>query len=120
MNLLRHIIVFLLIPCSSVFSEPEKSNLIITDVRDCFQSISDIWGSIEGDKKKRIQNKLLSLGLSSTGIIYLVGEYGNIETGSNFHFIQQDLLGSRLFWSVLVELESEEIIVLYRSNDSNT
>ena len=65
----------------------------------------------------------MRMGLSSTGMIRLIGVYrqaGGKEEGEEvpelYHFLQQDLGGSRLFWSVLVDPVASTAEVLYDIN----
>lgn len=64
------------------------------------------------------------LGVSSTGMLVLVGKYKLTEK-SKFgqkgdhviHVIQQDLFGGRLFWSCLVNLTENKIQILYQAGE---
>jgi hypothetical protein len=71
------------------------------------------WNAIAEDRRGRIQQYLMSLGLSSTGVIRLIGVYRKDESGSLLHFQQLDLHGSRLFWSVLIDPEDMSGRVIY-------
>ncbi len=73
--------------------------------------------------KKRISSYLYGLGMSSTGSLQLIGVYrltNPSEFGEKgdkvFHLLQQDLFGDRLFWSCLVNVDSEMTRVLYDVN----
>ena len=76
---------------------------------------------------KQIESFLIKeFGLSSTGTIKAIGKYHltqNSKLGSEkdeiIHVIQQDLGGSRLFWSCLVNLNQGKVLVLYRSGDAD-
>ncbi len=64
------------------------------------------------------------LGVSSTGMLILIGKYKLTEK-SKFgqkddqviHVIQQDLFGGRLFWSCLVNLTENKIQILYQATE---
>lgn len=69
-----------------------------------------------------------SLGLSSTGRVELIGVYHRLATEDRkpnelvYHFIQRDLGGNRLFWSILYDNQDRTVRVLYQINrktDSN-
>ncbi|MCK5305897.1 MAG: hypothetical protein KAJ66_02080 [Candidatus Omnitrophica bacterium] len=79
------------------------------------------WKKIDNHTKKEIEHYLvIELGLSSTGHIELIGNYRlteDDEFGKQrhqiLHFIQKDLLGSRLFWSCLVNVDNYKVKILY-------
>lgn len=89
-----------------------RSDLLRTEVSD--------WPGKSLDAKKRIRQYLYSLGISSTGHVQLIGTYRLTEDSKFgeegdlvFHFLQRDLFGARLFWSCLVNVDSELTSVLY-------
>ena len=71
------------------------------------------WNAIAEDRRATIQQYLFSLGVSSTGVIQLIGVYRKDESGTLLHFQQVDLNGSRLFWSVLIDPEAMSGRVIY-------
>lgn len=92
------------------------------------ERLSAKWRMIEDGKRKRIESFLVTrLGLSSTGQIQLIGTYqlssDDPSVGEQqhlLHFRQLDLMGRRLFWSVLVDPEAETVRVLYHANEKLT
>jgi hypothetical protein len=78
---------------------------------------SEAWGKIAPDRKKQIEQYLLSLGLSSTGSIYFAGVFRHYPRKDHeitlFQFQQFDLQGTRLFWSVLVDPDAMSAQVIY-------
>jgi len=82
------------------------------------------WEKLSPEIRKDIEHfLLLRMGLSSTGTIQLIGVYG-AEIGqpsdkppAMYHFRQLDLLGSRLFWSVLVDPAKKQAHVLFHVNE---
>ena len=85
------------------------------------EALSSSWNEIPSDKRRKIENYLMtSLGLSSTGKIHLIGvyrhprkEYESKKRENILHFQQLDLMGTRLFWSVLIDSEASTAWVLY-------
>lgn len=83
--------------------------------------LSAQWNKLSPEQRKDVVHFLVGpLGLSDTGGIQLIGIYRdttkeelNQNQGSIFHFRQLDLLGSRLFWSVLVDPEDRSAQVFY-------
>ena len=79
--------------------------------------------SLDEEKQKEIEKLLIErYGISSTGNIKLSRVYRlthDEDIGSPGNrialFTQEDLLGERLFWICLVNLESEKTIQLYRT-----
>jgi hypothetical protein len=67
---------------------------------------------------------MMKLGLSSTGSIKAIGTYRlrqDCKLGKKsdeiIHLVQQDLCGSRLCWSCLVNESGGKVQVLYHSQD---
>jgi hypothetical protein len=84
-----------------------------------FQSRSEIessWNAIPETKKEAIQTYLLSIGLSSTGRIQLIGTFRYKSKSVLLQFQQADLEGTRLFWSVLIDTDSMAARVIYHTN----
>lgn len=104
-------------------SGPEASSSLVSFDSPDLQTrefLSSQWRDLPVEKKREVQNfLLLHLGLSSTGKVRLVGVYRNPRKEGKeeklFHFQQLDLMGSRLFWSVLVDPDASTALVLYRS-----
>lgn len=86
------------------------------------------WRALGAEKRKRIEGFFITrLGLSSTGRIQLIGAYqlppdGQFEGEHQalLHFRQLDLMGGRLFWSVLVDPDAETVHVLYHVDKNLT
>ena len=74
------------------------------------------WKALGTDQRDMIQGYLFSLGVSSTGVIQLIGVYGDDGSGALLHFQQLDLYGSRLFWSVLVDPDDMSARVIYHTH----
>jgi hypothetical protein len=84
-----------------------------------FQSenkLTSSWRAMAEDQRDMIQGYLFSLGVSSTGVIQLIGVYGDDASGALLHFQQLDLYGSRLFWSVLVDPDDMSARVIYHTH----
>lgn len=75
------------------------------------------WKALDDEQRTAIQDYLLRLGLSSTGAIQLVGVYQDDALGTIMHFQQLDLLGHRLFWSVLIDPSPLSARVLYHVDE---
>jgi hypothetical protein len=76
------------------------------------------WAAVDEDRKRQIQRYLLlDLGLSSTGVIRLIGVYRDGTSGTLFHFQQLEQLGTRLLWSVLVDPANLTARVLHHAQD---
>lgn len=75
------------------------------------------WKALDDKQRTAIQDYLLRLGLSSTGAIQLVGVYQDDALGTIMHFQQLDLLGHRLFWSVLIDPSPLSARVLYHVDE---
>ncbi len=65
------------------------------------------------------------LGLSSTGVVQLIGIYnqpaekgGKANAKQMFHLRQTDLFGQRLFWSILVNPKDETYRILFHINEN--
>jgi len=112
---------------SNQASNDSDSDAWISFESSVFQSkdaLSARWKQIPPDKRKQIATFLLMrLGLSSTGKIQLIGVYRDPEKETSngqertlLHFQQLDLLGGRLFWSVLVDPDASTARVLYHVN----
>lgn len=77
------------------------------------------WQKLDAKTRREIETFLvMRLGLSSTGSIRLIGVYRQIDgkdAGDKtlFHFQQLDLMGTRLFWSALVDPDAATALVLY-------
>ena len=80
------------------------------------------WEELPAQLRERIDSLCtIDLGLSSTGRIRLIGVYTQSLPGVEkpqrlFHLQQNDLFGSRLFWSILVDVEAERYRVLFHIN----
>jgi hypothetical protein len=84
-----------------------------------FQSANKLtasWKALGTDQRDMIQRYLFSLGVSSTGVIQLIGVYGDDASGALLHFQQLDLYGNRLFWSVLVDPDDISARVIYHTH----
>jgi hypothetical protein len=79
--------------------------------------LAEAWNHVSPEKRTDIQSYLLSLGLSSTGRIHLIGSFRqatpNRKDRNILQFQQTDLEGTRLFWSVLVDPDSLEARVIF-------
>ena len=79
------------------------------------------WNKVSPDRRSEIQSYLLSLGLSSTGRIQLIGSFHQTipsnDDRSILQFQQIDLQGTRLFWSVLVDPDALEARVIFSLSD---
>ncbi len=87
--------------------------------------LSDWPGETRNVNKQIQQFLLVKLGISSTGKVLHVATYRLTETcdfgqqgDQVFHFVQKDLSDSRLFWSCLVNVDSELTTVLYDLSDA--
>ena len=84
------------------------------------------WQGLPKHLRKKVASEIVTgrrLGLSSTGTVQLIGAYtqrtGNGDDGKPkrfFHLRQTDLMGARLFWSVLLNPEDETFKILYHIN----
>jgi len=78
------------------------------------------WEAIAPLKRGEIEGRVLKLGLSSTGKIKIQNIYrltkksklGN-EGDEMAMFIQEDLLGERLFWVALMNLDTKKVQLIY-------
>ena len=93
-----------------------RNNLLRLEIAD--------WPGETLDAKKRIQQYLYSLGISSTGHVLHIGTYRLTEASDFgkqgdqvFHFLQKDLFGARLSWSCLVNVDNELTTILYDVNE---
>ena len=79
--------------------------------------LEEAWNEISSDKRKVIQSYLLNLGLSSTGRIRLIGSFRQSGQSNQdrriLQFQQEDLQGTRLYWSVLVDPDALEARVIF-------
>jgi hypothetical protein len=79
--------------------------------------LAEAWNHLSPEKRTDIQSYLLSLGLSSTGRIHLIGSFRQANPNGKdrniLQFQQTDLEGTRLFWSVLVDPDSLEAQVIF-------
>ena len=86
------------------------------------QSRAKAWVDIPKEKRERIQDYLrVKLGLSSTGHVQLTGVYRVDSRGESkrlVHIQQLDLMGARLYWSVLVDPDGMSARVLYHVDES--
>lgn len=85
------------------------------------EKLSAQWEALSPEQRKTISDYLVGrLGLSDTGGIQLSGVYQQATNAHPkkvvFHFQQFDLLGSRLFWSVLIDPEEQSAQLLYHIN----
>ena len=87
----------------------------------CEHGLGTVWEKLPENDKNQINRFLvLTLGLSSTGTIELIGVYNTISS-SGFseqndlvlHFVQKDLFGDRLFWSCLLNMSNAKAKVIY-------
>lgn len=80
------------------------------------------WEDIPEEKRERIQDYLrMKLGLSSTGHVQLTGVYRVNPRGESqrlVHLQQLDLMGARLYWSVLVDPDAMSARVLHHIDES--
>ena len=128
---LTTVLVFLFV--SSSFAGTNESSLIIFDPSPSLSEseadqslIEREWNELEEEKRRRFESMLLvDFGLSSTGRIEAIGCYTlthSDQLGNKgdriFHFIQRDLMGSRLFWSYLINTDSMKVQKLYPTSDS--
>ena len=77
--------------------------------------IKEEWNALSNDTRKQIQEICLRQGLSSTGNFELSEMYEQLDGGTHnrlFHLTQKDLMGERLYWSILVDPDQR----LYRMN----
>jgi hypothetical protein len=117
---------------SSSFAEIREPSLItfapwpsLSESKNDQSLIEKKWNELDEEIRKRIQSILLmDLGLSSTGHIEAIGCYTLTRTNQLgkegdriFHFIQRDLMGSRLFWSCLINTDSMKIQKIYPTSD---
>lgn len=73
------------------------------------------WKAIDQDRSDIIHRYLFALGVSSTGVIQLIGAYGTDGSGALLQFQQIDLYGTRLVWSVLVDPDAMSARVIYHT-----
>jgi hypothetical protein len=112
------ITLFLIAAACSSTDYASQAHALVSIGPGVFQSTENIaasWMTIADNRRDAIQQYLLSLGLSSTGRIQLIGVYRAEASGSLLHFQQFDLHGSRLFWSVLVDPESMSGKIVYHT-----
>ena len=75
---------------------------------------------------KTTRNYIIStLGISATGQISKIGHYTNIDTqhlakpGDNLiHLVQTDSFNKRLLWSLLINQDTNTIVILYHHNQT--
>ena len=84
------------------------------------------WQRIDPMKRGELEAKLLSFGLSSTGKIKVQNIYTLTEDsslgkkGENMAMVvQEDLMGGRLFWVILINLETKTAQVVYDVQNRN-
>lgn len=106
-----------LIACSRAAQTAYAHELISFEpnVLQTKDKVASSWQAIAGNQRDLIQEYLMRLGVSSTGIVQLVGVYRDDASGELLHFQQLDLLGSRLFWSVLVNPDDMTARVIYHT-----
>lgn len=92
--------------------------------RQSHEELHAHWEKLSPQTRRGIEDFLFTHGLSSTGRVQLIGVYFRVpkdEQTDNkstiFHFQQLDLLGSRLFWSILIEPAAKSAQVLYHVQD---
>mgnify|MGYP000903546804 CR=1 FL=1 len=66
------------------------------------RALESAWKAVPEHKRRAIERYLVSLGVSSTGTVRLVGAW-QLDGRPLLHFQHLDLLGDRLVWSVLVD-----------------
>lgn len=66
------------------------------------RALESAWKAVPEHKRRAIERYLVSLGVSSTGTVRLVGAW-QLDGRPLLHFQHMDLLGDRLVWSVLVD-----------------
>lgn len=121
------IIVAALSIVSAVYAGPDESKDISFISVGAPEAQSDTalaahWQKLDEKRRQEIEAFLvMRLGLSSTGDIRLLGAYRETgEAGGKdktlFHLQQLDLMGTRLFWSVLVDPDAATALVLYHVN----
>lgn len=111
-----HIALLLAFAISLQAERTSHARELVSFEPSVFQSkkkIASAWNAIAEDRRDTIQAYLFSLGLSSTGVIQLIGVYHDNASGALFHFQQLDLHGTRLFWSVLVDPTEMSARVIY-------
>ena len=86
---------------------------------------ANAWKEVGAEKRKIIESYLMrELGFSSTAHTQLLGVYRHeqqnesSEAGLLLHIQQLDLMGARLFWSVLVDPDAMSVRVLYHVDAS--
>jgi hypothetical protein len=123
------VILLFVIAYSSQSDKDDKSSLVTVEspsVKNGEQLLKE-WQLLPSRIRKKIESEIVvgnRLGLSSTGIVQLIGIYNQPEgegdkakTKRLFHLRQTDLFGERLFWSVLVNAEDETYRILFHINE---
>ena len=119
------VILLFVVAYSSQSDKDDKSSLVTVEspsVKNGDQLLKE-WQLLPSRIRKKIESEIVvgkRLGLSSTGIVQLIGIYNQPEgegdkekTKRLFHLRQTDLFGERLFWSVLVNAEDETYRILF-------
>ena len=97
------------------FVELKDSVICVKSSHPKLPRIKEEWDALSKGTRKQIQEICLRQGLSSTGIFELSEIYEHSDDGTQnrlFHLIQKDLMGERLYWSILVDPDQR----LYRMN----
>jgi hypothetical protein len=106
----------------------QRSTSLVNVKRSPSQSkiLQQQWDELPEGLRKRIESEIVvgRLGLSSTGRVELIGVYtqgrgrdDDKKPQRHFHLLQQDLFGSRLFWSTLINPDDATYKVLYHVNE---
>ena len=132
-SMIKHFSTIILISVASVLAPPGRSLpgedrdfSIVTVESPSPQAkarLLERWQNLPRDLRERVAGEIFAgrrLGLSSTGSVQLIGVYTQ-PTGSGdhgkpkrlFHLRQTDLMGQRLFWSILLDPEGEAFKILY-------
>jgi hypothetical protein len=113
-----HIALLVALTICSQAEQTAHARELLSFGPSAFQSkdkLASSWQAIADNQRDQIQRYLFRLGLSSTGVVQLIGVYRDDASGALLHFQQLDLFGTRLVWSVLVNPDDMTARVIYHT-----